>query len=205
MTILSRRLVTPYPGKSETAIERLRIGAGVIERAGGDSLLVRITYGHMAGSIALFGIFPDFLAATAASEKMAVDREMQDLRRQREEDPAGEFQGPTVLRMVYGEPEIKPVMLVRTYQVDRENLNDAVNILAKVGEFAKRENGGIVTGLVPMISDNMDSLNAVYGFDNREHFAQAVTNVGLSQEFQDLVAEAATKGKLRSSRVQEII
>lgn len=205
MTVISRRVVTPYPGKWDNAIERLRVGAGALERAGGDTLLMRITYGHMAGSIALFGIFSDFVAATAASEKLAEDPEMQKLLRQRQEDPAGSFMGPDVLRIVYGAADKKPVMMVRTYQVNRENLEAAVGILSKVDGLAKKENAGTVTGIIPMISDNMDRLNVVYGFDNRAHLGHAVNTVGMSKEFQELVAEANTKGKLVSARVQEAI
>ena len=205
MTIISRRAVTPYPGKWDTAIERLRVGAAALERAGGDALLMHITYGHMAGSIALFGIFPDFIAATTASEKLAEDAEMQKLLRQRQQDPAGSFMGPDVLRLVYGSADKKPVMMVRTYQVNRENLQAAVGILSKVEELAKKENAGTVTGIIPMISDNMDRLNVVYGFDSRAHLGHAVNAVGMSKEFQELVTEANTKGKLISARVQEAI
>ena len=60
MTIVSRRIVTPHPGRFDTVIERLRIGEGALQRAGGDTLLMKITYGQMAGSIALFGLFDAF-------------------------------------------------------------------------------------------------------------------------------------------------
>jgi hypothetical protein len=105
-------MVTPHLRKFDTVIERLRIGAGAIQRAGGDTLLMKITYGHMAGSIALFGLFEDFIAATAAADKLAADVEMQNLAKQRQEDPGGLMMGPDVLRLAYGVTNKKPVMMV---------------------------------------------------------------------------------------------
>ncbi|MDE0809907.1 MAG: hypothetical protein OSB69_11355 [Alphaproteobacteria bacterium] len=204
MTIISRRVVTPHPGKFDTVIERLRIGEGALQRAGGDTLLMKITYGQMAGSIALFGLFEDFIAATAATDKLAADVEMQKLAKQRQEDPAGLFMGPDVLRVAYGKTEKKPVMMVRTYQVDRINLEAALEVLPKVEELVKKS-GATVTGLIPMISDNMDRLNVIYGFDSTTHMGESVHSVGTSEEFQKLVVEANKTGKLMSTRVQQSI
>ena len=204
MTIISRRVVTPHPGKFDTVIERLRIGAGAIQRAGGDTLLMKVTYGHMAGSIALFGLFEDFIAATAATNKLAADVEMQKLTKQRQEDPGGLMMGPDVLRLAYGVTNKKPVMMVRTYQVDRINLEAALEVLPKVEELVKKS-GATVTGLIPMISDNMDRLNVIYGFDSTTHMGESVHSVGMSDDFQKLVAEANKTGKLISTRVQQSI
>ena len=96
--------------------------------------------------------------------------------------------------------------MVRTYQVDRNNLTEAVGILHKVDALMqKSDEPGNVTGIVPMISDNMDRLNVIYGFDNMEHMGRAVQNIGLSTEFQELVNEANKTGKLVSVRVQQKI
>ena len=204
MTIISRRVVTPHPGKFDTVIERLRIGEGALQRAGGDTLLMKITYGQMAGSIALFGLFEDFIAATAATDKLAADVEMQKLVKQRQEDPGGLMMGPDVLRLAYGVANKKPVMMVRTYQVDRNNLGAALEVLPKVEELVKKS-GATVTGLIPMISDNMDRLNVIYGFDSTTHMGESVHSVGTSEEFQKLVVEANKTGKLMSTRVQQSI
>ena len=204
MTIVSRRVVTPHPGRFDTVIERLRIGEGALQRAGGDTLLMKITYGQMAGSIALFGLFEDFIAATAATDKLAADVEMQKLVKQRQEDPGGLMMGPDVLRLAYGVANKKPVMMVRTYQVDRNNLGAALEVLPKVEELVKKS-GATVTGLIPMISDNMDRLNVIYGFDSTTHMGESVHSVGTSDEFQKLVVEANKTGKLMSTRVQQSI
>ena len=204
MTIVSRRVVTPHPGRFDTVIERLRIGEGALQRAGGDTLLMKITYGQMAGSIALFGLFEDFIAATAATDKLAADVEMQKLAKQRQEDPGGLMMGPDVLRLAYGVTNKKPVMMVRTYQVDRINLEAALEVLPKVEELVKKS-GATVTGLIPMISDNMDRLHVIYGFDSTTHMGESVHSVGTSDEFQKLVVEANKTGKLMSTRVQQSI
>jgi hypothetical protein len=48
----------------------------------------------------------------------------------------------------------------------------------------------------------MDAMNVVYGFNSMSHMGQSVQEVGFSPEFQALVNEANTLGKLSSSRVQ---
>ena len=204
MTIISRRIVTPQPGKYNTVVERLRIAAGAIQRSGGDPLLMKITYGHMAGSIALFGTFQDFVAATAAIEKLTIDAEMQRVAKLREDDPAGLMMGPDVLRLAYGAINKKPVMMVRTYQVDRGNLEAALEILPQV-ELLVKETGATVTGLIPMISDGMDRLHVIYGFDNVTQMGKSVHIVGTSDKFQKVVVEANKTGKLLSTRIQQSI
>ena len=204
MTIISRRIVTPEPGKSNTVVERLRIAAGAIQRSGGDPLLMKITYGHMSGSIALFGTFQDFVAATAAIDKLTIDPEMQRVAKLREDDPAGLMMGPDVLRLAYGAINKKPVMMVRTYQVDRGNLEAALEILPQV-ELLVKETGATVTGLIPMISDVMDRLHVIYGFDNVTQMGKSVHMVGTSDKFQKVVVEANKTGKLLSTRIQQSI
>jgi hypothetical protein len=183
MTILSRRVFLPHAGKRDIVIDRLKTVAGAINRAGGEPLLMNISYGHMAGQLALFGLYSDFVAATSATMKMASDAELQKVNKLRESDPAADYvAGPDVLRVVFGEARPQSTMMVRTYQVDRNNLTEAVGILHKV-----------------------DRLNVIYGFDNMEHMGRAVQNIGLSTEFQELVNEANRTGKLVSVRVQQRI
>ena len=207
MTILSRRVFLPHAGKRDIVIDRLKTVAGAINRAGGEPLLMNISYGHMAGQLALFGLYSDFVSATSATMKMASDAELQKVNKLRESDPAADYvAGPDVLRVVFGEARPQSTMMVRTYQVDRNNLTEAVGILHKVDALMqKSDEPGNVTGIVPMISDNMDRLNVIYGFDNMEHMGRAVQNIGLSTEFQELVNEANKTGKLVSVRVQQKI
>jgi hypothetical protein len=206
VTILSRRVFLPHAGKRDIVIDRLKTVAGAINRAGGEPLLMNISYGHMAGQLALFGLYSDFVSATSATVKMASDAELQKVNKLRESDRAADFVGPDVLRVVFGEARPQSTMMVRTYQVDRNNLTEAVGILHKVyALMQKSDEPGTVTGIVPMISDNMDRLNVIYGFDNMEHMGRAVQNIGLSTEFQELVNEANRTGKLVSVRVQQRI
>jgi len=129
---------------------------------------------------------------------------MQKLAKQRQEDPGGLMMGPDVRRLAYGIAHKKPVMMVRTYQVDRINLGSALEILPKVEELIKKS-GATVTGLISMISDNMDRPNIIYGFDSTTHMGESVQSVCMSNEFQKLVAEANKIGKLISTRVQQCI
>jgi hypothetical protein len=165
---------------------------------------MKITYGHMAGSIALFGLYEDFIAATAATDKLAADVEMQKVSKLREEDPGGLMMGPDVIRLAYGATNKKPVMMVRNYQVDRSNLEAALALLPKVEKLVK-ETGATVTGLIPMISDNMDRLHVIYGFDSTTKMGESIHSVGTSDEFQKVVVEANKTGKLISTRVQQCI
>ena len=94
--------------------------------------------------------------------------------------------------------------MVRTYQVDRGNLEAALEILPQV-ELLVKETGATVTGLIPMISDVMDRLHVIYGFDNVTQMGKSVHMVGTSDKFQKVVVEANKTGKLLSTRIQQSI
>jgi hypothetical protein len=95
-------------------------------------------------------------------------------------------------------------MMVRTYQVYRSNLAASLAIIPKVENLVK-ETGATVTGLIPMISDNMDRLHVIYGFDSTKQMGESVHSVGASDKFQNIVVEANKTGKLISTRVQQCI
>ena len=207
MPFLSRSVFLPHAGKSDIVIERLKVVGGAIARAGGEPQLVRISHGHMAGHLALFGAYKDFITAAAASVKISNDAAYKRVAKLRDKNPASTMVlGPDVARVVYGALTYSAVGMVRTYQIDRRNLEKAIDILGEVEKLSrKRAKGARVTGIIPMIADNVDRLNVVYGFDSIKHMSEEVQWALTSIEFQKLVMKAHTHGKLISVRVQQRI
>jgi hypothetical protein len=201
MRVMSRRVSMPHPGKTALVVERAKTVSSVIERAGGNAMVAKIIYGDKSGAIGLFGVFEDFAAACAASEAMALDPKFQTLTASRESSPAGDMSGPDVLSIIYGEiPLSSPVAMIRTYHMDRNNRGHALEILEKIDSLVGDDVR--LAANAPLIGPNMDAMNVVYGFNSMSHMGQSVQEVGFSPEFQALVNEANTLGKLTSSRVQ---
>ena len=201
MSVMSRRISMPHVGKTALVIKRAKIISSVIERAGGNSMVAKIIYGDKSGAIGLFGVFADFSAACIATEAMAVDQEYQTLQAEIETSPAGDMSGPDVLSVLYGEiPLSAPVAMIRTYQIDRNNRGRALEILEKI-DFLVGKDVRLAANAT-LIGPNMDAMHAVYGFNSMSHMGQSIQEVGSSPEFQALVNEANTLGKLTASRVQ---
>jgi hypothetical protein len=201
MRVMSRRVLMPHAGKTELVVDRAKIVSSAIERAGGDAMVAKIIYGDKSGAIGLFGLFEDFSAACAASEAMALDSEYQTFTASTESEPAGDMLGPDVLSVIYGEiPLSSPVAMIRTYHIDRNNRSRALEILEKIDTLVGEDVR--LAANAPLIGPDMDAINVVYGFNSMSHMGRSVQDVGFSLEFQALVNEASTLGKLTSSRVQ---
>jgi hypothetical protein len=201
MSVMSRRISMPHVGKTALVVKRAKTVASVIERAGGNSMVAKIIYGDKAGSIGVFGVYEDFSAACTATEAMAADEEYQAVMAEIETSPAGDISGPDVLSVLYGEiPLSAPVAMIRTYQIDRNNRGRALEILEKI-DFLVGKDVRLAANAT-LIGPNMDAMHVVYGFNSMSHMGQSIQEVGSSHEFQALVNEANTLGKLTSSRVQ---
>ena len=201
MRVMSRRVSMPHAGKTALVVERAKIVASVIERAGGESMVAKIIYGDKSGAIGLFGVFEDFSTACAATEAMSSDPKYLEFTNLRETSPAGDMSGPDVLSVLYGEiPLSAPVAMIRTYHMDRNNRDRALKILETIDSLLGEDVR--LAANATLIGPNMDVMNVVYGFNSMSHMGQSVQEVGLSSEFQALVKEANTLGNLTSSRVQ---
>jgi hypothetical protein len=105
-----------------------------------------------------------------------------------------------LFRTVYGEGnwDTHPVSHLRHYEITRDNLVEAVKLLAEAQKIVSKANVNVV-GLVPVAGENLSNMSVSYQFRSIEHWGEAIDAVGTSDDFQALVAKAAKHGTLRAA------
>ena len=199
MTIVSRRIVVPFPGKSDLCLERSKRMAEIMAAHGALVRVFRSVMGDNAGNIEILGRYANFTEGAKASAAIAVDPKAQNLRQERENAPAGEVHGPYVYRMVFGEASPQKVMMRRLYQVERSNLKTALEMLPEARAAIHKDTG--MLAVVPSIAPDMDQLSISYYADSLEQLGQNLDQYGMSEKFQAVVTKASQYGKLISCDV----
>lgn len=198
MTVVSKRVFRPIPGKTALAHSRIKRLSEVLTRVGGRVRVCTVAWGDGARDVHLYGSFQNMEAGAKAFAAMIEDPEGVKLRTESENDPASEWEGPEVWRTVFGEPQPNyPVMLQREYQIDRRNLKSAVAMLPEVQALAPDRP---VIGLVPVVSDDMGRLLVGYYASSLVDLGERIDRVGMSDAFQAIVARAAEFGTLTKAR-----
>ena len=203
MTIVSRRIVVPFPGKSDLCLERSKRMAEIMAAHGALVRVFRSVMGDNAGNIEILGRYANFTEGAKASAAIAVDPQAQNLRQERENAPAGEVHGPYVYRMVFGEASPQKVMMRRLYQVERSNLKTALEMLPEARAAIHKDTG--MLAVVPSIAPDMDQLSISYYADSLEQLGQNLDQYGMSEKFQAVVTKASQYGKLISSDVLMVV
>ncbi|MBC5768200.1 hypothetical protein [Ramlibacter albus] len=198
MTVISRRILTPLPGKSELALDRAKRLAGIIARLGGVARTVRVVSGGDVGNIEIFSRFQDFTAATRTNAAIAADPEMLALWKERERDPAATPEGPYVYRTVWGEVSRQPVIVQREYQVSRQNLPD---LMALLPEAHAAVNKLPMVASIPVFAPQMDRLVVGYYAESIEAMGRNLDQYAMGEAFQAVVQKAARFGTVITARV----
>lgn len=198
---VSRRIIRPHPGKSALALDRVHRMAGILSRHAAKTRIGRVTAGAGAGDIYLNATFPSMAVGTAAAANMVHDSAYQQLMADRETNPAGDVEGPYVSRIVMGEPHPgDKVRMQRTYAISRENLKPAMGLVAELIEMMKDHPVNLMAA-VPVLSDDMNTMSIVYGFEDLATFGEMVDTVGTSDAFQEILVRASEFGTLVTARV----
>ena len=198
---VSRRIARPYTGKLDLVMERTHRLAGILSRHGANTRITRVVAGEGAGEIHVYAQYDTMAAGTAAAAAMMHDPAMQKLLADREANPAADIIGPEVFRSIWGEMNpTDTVRMHRTYEMKRSNMKAALEILGEIGVLLKDEPVSLMAG-VPVIASRMDTMTVVYGFADLHAFGEGVDRVGMSAEFQEMVAKASDLGTLFESRV----
>jgi hypothetical protein len=205
MTVISVRRMTPTVGKTELATSRVRTMAGIVATAGARVRIGQVVAGEGAGCIQLYAAFPDFVSIHKATITIAADPARVKLLHERETNPAGEVVGPDVYRTVFGDvaPDYS-VIMQREYRVPRENLQNALSLLPEIEELGKSHDYKMMA-VVPVIADDLGRLIVAYYSRTMEDLGRTIDEVGMSEQFQKIVAKANTFGTLEKSRVVKII
>ena len=205
MTVISMRQITPVIGKTELATSRVRAMAGIVARAGAKVRIGSVVGGEGAGSLHMYAAWENFEALSRGTVKIASDPARQKLLHERELNPGGEMIGPEVYRTVYGDlaPDY-PVVMQREYSVPRENLVDALGLLPDIEKLGK-DHDYKLAAVIPVIADDLGRMAVLYYCKTLEELGAAIDQIGMSEEFQKIVAKANTLGTLTKSRVVCII
>jgi hypothetical protein len=199
MTIVSRRILVPMPGKSALTLERAKRAASILASHGALVRVFSVVMGQDAGNIEILARYANFTEGSKVSAALASDPQAQQLQQEREKNPAAAVHGPYVYRLVFGEAAPQPVIMRRHYQVERRNLKAALEMLPEAK--AALHPGTGMLAVVPVIAPDMASLSISYYADSLEHLGQNLDEYGMSEKFQAVVAKASQFGTLTSSDV----
>ena len=186
--------VTPHPRRLSDVETRLRTIIGVMSQKGAtNSRLFRILMGGNAGDMGMGLEFKNFHEALGAFHEATQDPLFQDVSKKRWDDPAGDVDGPFLLRDVYAPMDVAaPVHVVRIYKMSRKNLPQMIDIVKEIDSLSEHK----VTAVVPVQHSQMDTIHGVYHFDSLADAGKYIDDVGLSPRFQELVNEANELGTL---------
>lgn len=198
MTVISKRVFRPIPGKAALAEERIRRLSEIITRAGGRMRLANVAWGDGARDIHLYGVFENIEAGGKTATAMKADPAFAALRAESEKEPASVWEGPEVWRCMFGEPQPSfPILLQREYEIDRRNLKSALALLPEVQAL---QGDRPVLAVVPVISGDMGRLMVVYYATSLIDLGARMDRIGPSDAFQAILVRAAEYGKLTKSR-----
>jgi hypothetical protein len=191
----------PFAGKSELATERARTLGGIYARHGARVRVARTIAGADAERIRLYIMYDNGTSMGQIWEKCRTDPSLVKLLQEREVDPEGSLSGPAVYRTVYGQMEPDyPVVQEREYAMSRDKVADALALMPGIEALGK----GLdikIAATVPVFSNEMNRLTAVYFFRSLAQMGTAMDGIYMSAEFQSIVTEAAAFGSLTKSRI----
>lgn len=200
MSVVSARIATPLPGKSELTVSRAKALAAIIQKAaGGIAKVYRVGYGEGADDVHLYASFKDFSHASKSVTAMTQDPEYSAWAKTRESDPSSHLKGPEVFRTAFGKLADKPVILQREFVASRANVP---HLLALLPELQAMMGDGVpVVAVLPIVASHMDRVGLAYYFDSAEHVGEMLDRVGMSPSFQDLTIKAGQFGTLKHARL----
>ena len=199
---LSARRATPFLGKQDMAIERIRAAAGIISRNGASDVWMQKVLGgcHKTGTIILHAVFESMEHSMQVGKSMMTDPAWSKLMMEREMNPAAEIVGPELFRRVAGDDgkdEYESTM-VREYALPRENLSNAIAMVPNI-ETMFSEHDVTVSMWSPVIAEDMQRIYVAYSGVDIVAIGKAVDQVGLSKEFQAMLVDASKLGTLDRS------
>ena len=198
---VSRRIIRPEVGKTELAHERVHRLASLIGGHDVGTRVSKVMAGEGAGDLHLYVYFETMSQAMAVGEAMTADAGVKALMAEREANPAGEVIGPEGFRIISGETKGETrASLQRVYEMKRSNLPAAMEMLDELRVMMKDEPVNIFAG-VPVIASKMDMLFVSYAFADLAALGAGVDGVGISPEFQAIVARASEIGRLCEARI----
>ena len=172
----------------------------ILTRSGATARALKVVMGDGVGNIEVLGRYPDFATGSKAAVAIAADPDNIALLAEREKIQSSILQGPYVYRDVYGEVSRQPVMLFREYQISRQNLKHAIELMPEVKAAMHASTG--LFAVVPVFAPVMDRFGVSYYFDSLEDMGEKIDSHAMSPAFQAVVAKASQYGTLLNSSVR---
>ena len=201
MAVIALTMAQPHLGKRLMTENRARQLGGIYARHGASVKVSSIVVGPNTGCIVLLREYTDFRSAVKIFSAVSNDPSHVEFWKEREANPSAEILvARDVLRTIHGETrwDTHPVSHIRKYDLTRDKVSDALKLLPKVDKIVSKADVNVVAGL-PVAGDDLSSMTLSYQFRSLDHWGEALDTVGTSDEFQALVAEAASLGTLRSA------
>ena len=201
MTVLTRFISTPLPGKTALTQERVLQHVANLRRLGAHGSVSKILFGDLCDSFMVLGAREDMADVLRVSAALAQDPAAIKLRQEIETNPGATRIGPDVMRLAYGQLPATPLpaYLGRSYKVTRSNLANALSLLPDIAGVM----GDNITvhAAVPMVSADMMQFNVNYRAATLEIIGTMMDTTGQSEAFRQIVLKAAEFGTLVSSRI----
>ncbi len=201
MSAIAFTIARPHHGKRSMAEERARQLGEIYSRHGATVKLTNIVSGPNTGCIALLRKYPDFSTAASAFQAVSSDPAHVEFWREREANPAADIVvGREIVRTVYGEQrwDTHPISHVRRYEITRDNVAKAMELLPEVEAVVSKANVNVV-GVLPVTGEDLSTMMIGYQFISIDGWGEALDTVGNSDEFRAIVSRAAEFGTLRSA------
>ena len=203
MSVVAASILRPFAGKRSVAEERIKKMGSVLERYGANVKTTNFVAGEHKGCICLMRSYPDFKTATAALLKATNDPDGQEVRNQREADPAGEMiVMREVGRSIFGEAKwaSNPVSMIREYAISRADVSKAMPILEGAQNIMDKEEVNVRVTM-PILSPVMGRIRGAYQFKSLDHLGEVLDTTSADSEMQSLIEKANTFSSLEAASV----
>jgi hypothetical protein len=201
MAVIGLTLAMPHAGKRMMTENRARQLGGIYARHGASVKVASIVTGPNTGCIALLRAYENFSIAAAAFQAVSADPAHTEFWRERESNPSADIVvARDIIRTVYGENQwgTHPVSHIRQYEITRDNLEGALELLPEVSKIASKADANVVA-MLPVTGENLSAMAVSYQFRSLEHWGESLDTIGTSEKFQAIVAKAGKFGTLRSA------
>lgn len=203
MSVIAHTIMKPFAGKRNAAAAQVRQVAGIYARHGAAVKPVSFVAGPYANCLGLLRAYPDFQTAARTFGTVNADPAYQDFNHEREANPLGEIvSGRNISRRIFGEGKwpTHPVTMMRSYELMRDKVPAAVEMLGEVDALVSKGDVNVV-GLSPITGDDLSTMMVAYQFRSMEHLGEALDTIGTSDEMRDIIARACEIGTLRTAGV----
>jgi hypothetical protein len=203
MTVISRRIIVPNPGHSESATAKAKVLCDQMNQSGTKARLLKVIMGADVGNLEIYARYNNFTDGVESFKSLASAPQIKVARNDLDNGSIATMIGPSVYRTVFGEPTAQPILVQRQYQVSRANLKSALSLLPEAKSAFGPDTG--MAAAVPVFASEMDRLVINYYLNSIEDLGKALDVHAMSEAFQTVVAKAAQYGTLVSGRVLAVV